>query len=296
MSADQLLNKIKSLENQLKEKEETLAKYKELIRLSNHRIENIAKNFEENLSLIAGIHKHLLPVNLPDIPYFEFSYKFLPTSSGVSGDFFDVFKIPDSLKFGIIMASCNTYAMAALFISSFLKSSQNLHNYQTSKEFFIHLEKHLSKSLSQVGQIDLFYGIVDRKKFTLDYCLLGNIFTAFKKQGQNYQVLKACTQNLKDKSSFKNEVLSLDSKDHLMFCSSGIVDKENAKKEKFGHSRILKAAQEAEPRGVLGIRQNILFQCNQFDKNRESVKDQTILVMEVKDRVLKLMHPVQPMG
>ncbi len=290
-SSDVLLSKIKSLETQIKDRENLLNKYKEALNFSNNRIEKVAKNIEEGLSLISGIHKHLLPVDLPDIPYFEFSYKFLPTSNGVSGDFFDVVKIRDSLKFGIILSSCNTYAMAALFISSFLKSSQHLQDFKTSKDFVSYVSEHLSKSFSDIEKIDLFYGVIDRKHFTLDYCLIGDVFAGFKKTGGEYQILKPCSKNLAEKESFKNETISLDAKDTFLFCSSGVKTNKNSNNEEFGVSNILKAAYKEEEKGVLGIRQNVLFQCNQFNKNIESPKDKTVLVMEVKDRILRLKKP-----
>ena len=282
------LSKIKSLEAQLQDQDDLTNKYKEALSSSNHRIEQIAKNLKEGLSLIAEIHRHLLPVDLPEIPYFEFSYKFLPTSIGVSGDFFDVVKIRNSLKFGIIISSCNTYAMSALFISSFLKSSQRLHDYKTSKDFLSYVSESLSKSFSEIEKIDLFYGIIDRKTFSLDYCLVGDIFAGFKKEGQDYQILEPCSKTLRDKKTFKNKTISLDAKDIFMFCSAGVKTNENSKKEEFGVSNILKAACEGEEKGVLGIRQNVLFQCNKFNKGIKSTKDRTVLVMEVKDRILKL--------
>ncbi|MGI9548756.1 MAG: PP2C family protein-serine/threonine phosphatase [Bdellovibrionales bacterium] len=286
-SENHLISKIKFLEKQIKEKEELLTKYQETINFSNDRIEKIAKNVKEGLSLMAGIHKNLIPVDLPEIPYFEFSYKFLPTSSGVSGDFFDVVKIKDSLKFGIVLSSCNTYAMTALFVSSFLKSSQNLKNYKDSKDFLSYVADSLSESFPELDKIDLFYGIVDRKNFTLDYCLVGDIFAALKTEEGDYEVLKAGSKSLKDKS-IKNKTLSLNPKDRFVFCSSGVSAVQNSQGESFGNSRILQYAKEAKDKGVLGIRQNILFECDQFGQGVDTSKDKTILVMEVKERVLKL--------
>ncbi len=286
----ELLSKIKSLEAQIKDQENLLTKYKEMFNFSNDRIRKISKNLQEGLSLIAGIHRHLLPIDLPDIPYFEFSYKFLPTYAGVSGDFFDIVKIKNSLKFGIILSSCNTYAMTSLFVSSFLKSSQHLQNYETSKDFLLYVSEHLSKSFSEMEKINLFYGIIDRKNFTLDYCLVGNVFAGFKREGQDYQILKPCSQNFGERKSFKNEVIPLNTRDIFLFCSSGVRTSKNSKNEEFGTSNILKAARENEKKGVLGIRQNILFQCNKFNDGLESSKDKTVLVMEIKDRILKLKN------
>ena len=55
-----LKEKIKSLEGQLKQRESLLKKYQEALNSSNTRIERIAKDLDESLSLIRDIHKTLL--------------------------------------------------------------------------------------------------------------------------------------------------------------------------------------------------------------------------------------------
>lgn len=286
---DLLLDKIKSLERSLKTQTDLVKKYKQSLFVSNERIQKITENLSDGLSLLKGIHKHLIPVDLPEIPYFEFSYKFLPTSNGVSGDFFDVVKIKDSLKFAIIISNCDTYTITSLFLSSFLKSSQALHKCKNSKEFLSYLAKQLPVSFSEEKNINVFYGIVDRKDFSLDYCLVGNIFAAHKQKGGDYNALKPCTNWLSASSNtLKNEVIDLKPKDTLLFCSPGMAMAQNALGEKFGGENILNAAAKIKNDDVLGIRQNILFECDKFRKQTLKLYDQTILAVEVKERVLKL--------
>lgn len=290
-SQDELLQKIKDLEKSLKDKDELLTKYQEALDLSNKRIQKITKNLEEGLTLIGGIHKNLLPIELPNIPYFEFSYKFIPTSVGVSGDFFDVVKISNSLKFGIIISSCNTYAISALLLSSFLKISHDLNKYKTSKDFLNYVSEQLSSSFSKTDDINLFYGVVDRKDFTLDYCLIGDIFAGVKKESKDHQIFKPSATGFYDRKAFKSEKISLDPQDVFVFCSPGLIKNKNPQGQEFGLSRLCQATFQDGKEGVLGIRQNALFKCNQFEQGIPADRDKTILVMEVKDRILKLTKP-----
>ena len=114
-----LIQRIKSLEKRLAEKDRALCKYRETLSDSSGKIQQITKDMEEALSLIREAHKRLVPLRLPRIPHFEFSYKFLPAAAGVSGDFFDVIRIKKSLKFAVVLSSCSSYAAASLFLSSF---------------------------------------------------------------------------------------------------------------------------------------------------------------------------------
>ena len=284
-----LLKQIKTLQADLKKQSEAANKYKQALLESNERIQKITKNLEEGMSLLKGIHRNLIPVDLPNIPYFEFSYKFAPTLTGVSGDFFDVIKIKDSLKFAIIISNCNTYAITSLFLSSFLKSSQILHDCKNSKEFLLHAAKQLPECFSKDENISVFCGIVDRKDFSLDYCMVGDVLAGFQKQGEEYNLFKPCADNLiTAKDSLKNEVVFLNPQDVLLLCSPGVARSQNTEGESFGVSNILEAAKNKKTDGVLGIRQNILFECDKFVNEADDLYDRTVLAIEVKKRVLKL--------
>ena len=121
-NTDLLKEKIQSLEKKLKKKDELVKRYQQSLNDSNVRIKKIVKGLENNLSFIRDIHKNLIPVHLPQIPGFEFSYKFLPAKQGVSGDFFDVVKMENSMSFGVMLSSCSTYAVSSLFFPSLEES------------------------------------------------------------------------------------------------------------------------------------------------------------------------------
>ena len=284
-----LLSKIKSLEKELKQKEKALKD-------SNRRVEQILTDLQESKTLIRNIHKTLLPSHLPKIPHFRFSYKLTATRIGVSGDFFDVIQLNNPLQFGILLSSCSSYTLTSLFLSLFLKSVPALKEHSTAAEYFKEIFKNLP--VSHKEPFHLFYGIVNRRDFTLDYCLSGEIFAGIRHarnkkappSSADFQILKSPNFNLKTKDprkkSLKSAVIELNPKDGLVLCSPGILQRKNSKGTTFGAKNVIKAA--LRQKGVLATRQNILFQADQFAKSAKSLKDQTVLIMEVKDRILKL--------
>ncbi len=287
-----LLNqKIQSLEEKLKQKNKLLKKYQKHLDISNTRIKKIAKDLKQSLSLVRDIHKNLIPVRLPHISGFELSYKFLPTKQGVSGDFFDVVKIQDSMNFGILLSSCNTYAITSLFLSSFLKASPHLKKYRSAKEFVSFVAEKMSPSLAKKEKVHLFYGVISRSSFELDYYLTGNIFAGYKAQGKDMQVLPACSSHLYDKKPLKGRSLALNAKDILLICSPGVVKRTNEEGEAFGTENIIKSVNEKPSAGVLEIRQNVLFSCNEFGKNRPIEKDCTVLAIKAMNRILRVQKP-----
>lgn len=293
-SNSSLLLKIKSLEKSLKQKEMTLKKYEQTLKDSNQRVKQILTDLREGKALIRNIHKSLLPSHLPKIPHFKFSYKFTATKTGISGDFFDVIQLNNPLQFGILLSSCNSYSLTSVFLSLFLKSVPSLKKHSTATDYFLETFKSLSKS--HADSFHLFYGIVNRKDFTLNYCLKGGIFAGIRKTGNKkppfttFQPIKSTPSFSKtqrpNKQSFKSQTVELNPKDCFILCSPGLSQRKSSKGTSFGANNIVKAVQKKK--GALDIRQNILFQANQFAGPVKPLRDQTVLIMEVKDRILKL--------
>lgn len=284
---DLLRQKTKILETQLRQKEKLIKKYQKSLDSSNLRIKRIAEDLKKSLSLIREIHKNLLPVRLPEIPGFEFSYKFLPTRQGVSGDFFDVVKIKDSMSFGVLLSSCSTYAITSLFLSSFLKASPHLRKYKTAKDFLSFVAKKLSPSLEKKEKIHLFYGLISRSSFEMDYCLTGDIFVGHRTQ-KEVNILPSCSSHLYEKKDLKGGKLTLQAKDTLLICSPGIAERTNKKRQSFGRENIIKAFSKTRSSGVLETRQNILFSCNEFGKDEPLLRDCTVLAIRARNRILKI--------
>ena len=288
---DILKKKVRSLKSRLKNREELLKKYQKTLNESNIRIKKISQEMKDSLSLIRDIHKNLLPVKLPHIPGFEFSYKFLPAESGVSGDFFNVVKIENSMKFGVLLSSCNSYALASLFLSSFLRNFQHLKKYKKAKDFVSFVSQKAEGSFKKEEKIDLFYGIISLSSFKMDYCLAGDIFVGHKAEGEEFKALPSSAVSLYEKDKLKGGQISLHPKDVLLFCSPGVAERANQKGENFGKSHIIQSAGQNPSAGVLEIRQNVLFACDEFGKNQALTKDCSVLALKAKDRILRVIEP-----
>ena len=291
-----LILKVKFLEKELKQKEKALKKYEQALKDSNQRVEQILKDLRESKALIRNIHKSLLPTHLPKIPQFKFSYKLTATKIGVSGDFFDVIQLNDPFQFGVLLSSCSSYTLTSLFLSLFLKSVPALKEHSTAAEYLQEMFNNFP--VSNRDSIHLFYGIVNGRSFTLDYCLMGDVFAGVRRSDSqekknllpsDFQILESPKADLKIKSpkkdSFKSKVMELKPRDCLTLCSPGLLHRKNSAGTDFGAKNIMKAA--FSQRGALAIRQNILFQANRF-AGSAAQRDQTLLIMEVKNRILKL--------
>ncbi|MCZ0932330.1 MAG: SpoIIE family protein phosphatase [Oligoflexia bacterium] len=288
-----LKQKISILEDKIKKKEQLIKKYRQALTDSNTRVTNIAKELAESLSIIRDINKNLVPVRLPSISGFELSCKFLPAKRGVSGDFFDIIPIKNSMKFGIILSSCNTYSLTSLFLSSFLKSAPSIHKHKTAKDFVSSVAKKIKISAHKKEQMHLFYGVISRSSFEMDYCLAGDIFAGHKREKGKFNILPPCAESLlqaKVKTPFKSGKLILEPKDTLLICSPGVKYRENKNGNFFGIKNIIKSAEKKPAAEVLEMRQNVLFACNEFGKNKVNKRDCSVLAVKVMDAILRLQN------
>jgi sigma-B regulation protein RsbU (phosphoserine phosphatase) len=74
----------------------------------------------------------------------------------------------------------------------------------------------------------------------------------------------------------------------LILCTEGVVRALNAKGEEFGEERLYKTILAAPRLGVHDLRNEILYQVERFAAGRDLPNDATVVVTEVKDRVIKL--------
>jgi sigma-B regulation protein RsbU (phosphoserine phosphatase) len=96
----------------------------------------------------------------------------------------------------------------------------------------------------------------------------------------------ALTKKLKPELTLQSMVLN--SKDRLVLCSDGLLKAQNSQSESFGLERLTQAILKAPRSGVHELRNEILYQIEKFTENSEAPEDITLIVSEVKDRVLKL--------
>ena len=193
-------------------------------------------------------------------------YKIQAAAKGISGDFFDIIPLQDPMKFGILLSSCNNYALTTLFLSSLLKSSGPLREQQTAKDFLCHLSDEIFSSLSKKEPVHIFYGIVNRRDFTLDYCVAGHVFAGLRSSNQPVTILPVCSKTVhkNNKNLFVSHTTTLQSGDALVICSPGVLDRVNKQGKTFGSSAIAGILNNNPFSGALEIRQKILFYADEF--------------------------------
>ncbi len=296
--------KYQELSALLQEKEQVLEEYREIIEQSNQTMKKVMEKLSVELKMAHQIHRILLPVDLPVIANCEFSFKFRPADkAGQSKDFYEVFPYPASRSFGVIMSSCSSHSLSALMFSARLKMMSRGERVDHLKphEFIACLIREIHSDVAGWAEsgmkmpnplqekISLFYALVSQRTYRMSYCLVGDI-TAFVQYAQTgeTEIIKASVDSLERAEMLKTNTVSLNGRDRLVLCSPGVLHGRSPGGETYPLSSLKQALQKELSSSVHEIRNKIVYELESFTQGAPLDRDQSVLVMEVKNRILKL--------
>jgi sigma-B regulation protein RsbU (phosphoserine phosphatase) len=284
--------KIKQLEMELADRERELLAFRRELGEVNVQLEKFINQMAGELKLASLIQRSLVPTEIPTIPGFEFSTKFVASPLS-GGDYFDIFELEDKMRFGIIMANSSGHGMASLFLSVLLKLTTQMEARKGMEpsEVAKNMTKEMQGAVKSKDMTNLFYAVIDRRHYTLTYSKAGNINAYLYKREEDKLVRLDATQGpiaKNSKANPKNETISLDPRDKLILTSEGVTKALNRHDEAFGEERLFEHTLKNPGINCHDLRNEILFQLSKFVDGREYIQDLSILVMEVKDKVIKL--------
>lgn len=289
---DELKERISELEHELAVKEAELHRYRLDLTKANGALEKMIAQVSQELKLAQSLQKFLSPTELPNVQGFEFSTKFLPgTRSG--GDYFDIFEHEDKLKFGILISSASGYSLSSLLLSMIIKISSQIEARRglEAHKVVALLAKEVVPSIQNEDKASVFYGIVDRRSFEMQYCSIGNIDGFMQVYGQDglVELLPTGPSLSKDfNTEPQSRVIQLNPRDRLILATEGLKMSQNSLGVNWGGHGISEAISRAPKQGVHELRNEILFANEKYSGKPDPVRDQTLIVTEVKDRVIKL--------
>lgn len=284
--SDESANKktIAKLEAELAQKSSEIIIYRQELMKISQKLDSLMSQVSGDTKVLSHVQKLLVPTEVPTIPGFEISRKFV-YGSKVGGDYFDIFEHEDKMRFGILVACSSGYAMSALFMSLILKVSHVLEAKKGNlpDKILQQIADEMKKLAKPEDLTSVFYAVIDRRDFSLQFCSAGKVNGFYLAPQKPIQVLKsvhsAFGQQFSEKLSLAK--LDLDAKARLCVMTEGLT-------EILSTEDIAKIMTDNVKNGVHDLRNDILFQAQRKSKLEEPLRDQTVVVIEVKDRVIKL--------
>jgi sigma-B regulation protein RsbU (phosphoserine phosphatase) len=288
----QLLDRVQELEHEVQERELDLKRFREELGKANSRLEAMIEQLHQELKLAHAIQKALVPTEFPHIAGLDFSTKFV--ASHISGgDYFDIFEHRDRFRFGVIVSSASGHAMSALLLGVLLKMTGQIEAKRGSDPHQVlnDMQEQMKNHMSGPDQADIFYALVDRRNYEMRFVRAGLVVCLH----QNFSTgeVQALDSGLGPLDGSFNSPpqsgsLMLNPRDRLVLCTRGVIEACNVQGESYGLERVTRSFLSGPKRGVHELRNHILFEVQKFAQGAEPIRDQTLVVLEVKDKVIKL--------
>ncbi|OFZ19569.1 MAG: hypothetical protein A2Z20_08370 [Bdellovibrionales bacterium RBG_16_40_8] len=291
-SIELLKARIAELEEEVVDREKDLAVFRRELTSANSRLEALIGEINQQIKVVQAIQKHLVPTEIPNIQGFDFSSKFVP-SFVRGGDYYDIFEHEDRSRFGVIIASSSGHVMSALLLSVLLKFTARMEARRGSEPHVMMklIADELLPNIEKSDQADIFFGLFDRRSFSLLYAGVGDVLALhFDHAAGELKLLTSSTPPISHDFSaeISSQSVVLSPRDKLIFCTKGVFAARNLEGKEFGQDRLYRAILEYATRGVHELRNQIFFQVQKFSGGQEVPRDMTVVVVEVKDRVIKL--------
>lgn len=284
--------RIEQLEREVKDREADLTRFREQLSSANVKLEQMIDSVNQQIRLAHSIQRAIVPTEFPHIPGFDFSTKFVPSSKS-GGDYFDIFEHQDKFRFGIVLSSSSAYGMSALLLSVLLKMSGKLEARKGAEPHLIAqmVVDEMMKEMEPGATTDLFYALVDRRSFEMRFVRLGQVIAIVHPSGsREFDVLESSGGAIEKgfKAPKDSHKISLNPKDRVILLTRGILETKNSKGETFGLENVTRTLMSGPKRGVHEMRNHILYEVGRFAGGIEPARDLTVLVLEVKEKVIKL--------
>lgn len=287
MSEDEikkLKTEILELRSQLQAKTFEVSAYqKELLKFSQ-KLDQLMTQSNDDIQVLNQIHKFLAPTELPQFPGFEFSRKFV-YGTKFGGDYFDIFEHEDKMKFGVLISSATGYAMSALMLSIVLKLSHIMEAKKgmSPSKVMEHLGTELKQLASDKDKAQVLYAVVDRREWTFNFCAVGKIQGFFLVPDGQMQLISSDSDGLGPalSATYSEIKLNLEPKTKIVLVTEGLMDI-------LTRDEMAKIIQNPTLQSPHDLRNDLLVAAQVKSGLETPLRDQTVVVIEVKDNIIKL--------
>jgi sigma-B regulation protein RsbU (phosphoserine phosphatase) len=267
--------------------EEVLARVRTHLELRElqKQLQEKNKRMEMELALAGEVQRSFLPVGVPETPGWQMSFTLLPARNA-SGDFYDVFRLPDD-RIGLVTADVVDKGIgAALFMAlcyALLKTSVMDHPSQPEKVFKTVNQRILEYTTANQF-LTIFYGVLDLKSGQMVYCNAGHCPPLLLGGSNPSQARELKRTGLplgiyKDKTWGRGTEM-INPGDILVVYTDGITEADNQKGEFFGEERLKKSVFDLHTLGSKKILDGILECVKTYTVDMPQYDDITLAVVK----------------
>jgi sigma-B regulation protein RsbU (phosphoserine phosphatase) len=260
--------------------EEVLARTETHLALRGYQrqLQEANRKFQRELNLAGKMQASFLPKELPSIQGWQLSARLAPARE-TSGDFFDVFRLPEgryAILIGDVVDKGSGAALFMVYCWSLIRTYAGEHPHHPERVFEC-VNRRIKMDTDADQFVTAFYGILDPRSKELIYCSAGqnpgiwlnrhdpDLIRHVPRTGPPLGVIPG--------QSWRREVLQLAAQDLLVLYTDGITEAQNPDGEFFGEGRLVGAIQASMSPSIGKIEDGILAAVSAFADLAEQFDD-----------------------
>lgn len=265
--------------------EEVLARTETHLRLRQLQryLEEANTKMSHELGMAAKMQQNFIPHELPKLPGYELIAALKPARE-TSGDFFDVYELPDG-RYGILIADVvDKGVAAALFMVlswSLIRTYAREFTTQPEKVFDA-VNQRLLQDTEARQYVTAFYGILDPHNGELIYSNAGHLPPLLVHQadgGMQKLERTGIPLGIFEEQTWKASTVVISPGELLVFYTDGVPDAQNSKGEFFGEERLLSAIRNRSGEPARQMQAGILAEIASYMDRAEQFDDIAIIVL-----------------
>jgi sigma-B regulation protein RsbU (phosphoserine phosphatase) len=218
------------------------------LRKLQKRLQDTNQKLEHELLLAGELQANFMPSKLPKIAGWQIAAEIIPASE-TSGDFFDVFPLPDGLLGFLVADVVDKGVSAALFmVLSWSLIRTFAAEYPTEPEkVFEEVNRRILADTGARQYVTVFYGVLNPANGELIYSNAGHPPALLFNQSSpgNHRMLTrtGIPLGIFDDTIWEKQIISFSHGDNLVVCTDGITEAQNPVGDFFGQARLFEAVQ-----------------------------------------------------
>jgi len=218
------------------------------LRALQKRLQDTNQKLEHELLLAGELQANFMPSKLPKIAGWQIAAEIIPASE-TSGDFFDVFPLPDGLLGFLVADVVDKGVSAALFmVLSWSLIRTFATDYPTEPEkVFKEANRRILADTGARQYVTVFYGVLNPANGQLIFSNAGHPPALLFNQSSPGDLRKLTRTGIPlgifDDATWEKQIISFTPGDNLVVCTDGITEAQNPEGDFFGEGRLFDAVQ-----------------------------------------------------
>jgi sigma-B regulation protein RsbU (phosphoserine phosphatase) len=227
------------------------------------------------------MQSNLMPSKPPHIPGWRTAVKLKPARE-TSGDFYDVFHLPNGM-FGVLIADVVDKGVgAALFmvLCWSLFRTYAAEYPQDPKRVFQAVNQRILTDTGADQFVTVFYAVIDPHDGRMLYCNAGHNPPLLIGNNHTKQLTRTGVPlGIFEEAVWEQRVDHVDSEDTLVLYTDGITEAQNKQSAIYGEQRLLQALESSPDNSVEAIQERILSSVNNFVDNAAQFDDIALVIL-----------------